>query len=135
MISPSWRPDERQLRQFAWIALPGFCLFGWVALRMTGSMNLALTLAAIGASLAVLGSVVPRAVLPVYLTLMALTFPIGWVFSELLLRLIYFGVFTPIALFFRVIRRDALRLRKPQASSYWTRRPQRADPLDYYRQA
>ena len=135
MISPSWRPDERQLRQFAWIALPGFCLFGWVALRMTGSMNLALTLAAIGASLAVLGSVVPRAVLPVYLTLMALTFPIGWVFSELLLRLIYFGVFTPIALFFRVIRRDALRLRKPQASSYWTRRRQRADPLGYYRQA
>lgn len=135
MISPSWRPDERQLRQFAWIALPGFCLFGWVALRVTGSMNLALTLAAIGASLAVVGSLVPRAVLPVYLTLMALTFPIGWVVSELLLRLIYFGVFTPIALFFRVIRRDALRLRKPQTSSYWTRRRQRADPLGYYRQA
>ncbi len=135
MISPSWRPETRQLRQFAWIALPGFALFGWIVLRATGSMGAALGLAAFGAGLAVVGSILPRAVLPVYLVMMALAFPIGWVVSELLLRLIYYGVFTPIGLFFRAIRRDALRLRKPHTSSYWMRRRQRTDPLGYFRQA
>jgi polyferredoxin len=81
------------------------------------------------------GSFVPRAVLPVYLALMVLAFPIGWVISELLLRLIYYGIFTPLGLWFRVIGRDALRLRKPETDSYWTRRRQSADPLGYYRQA
>lgn len=135
MIAPSWRPEPRQLRQFAWIALPGFCLFGWLALRWTGSTNWALGLAASGVFVAVLGSFVPRAVLPIYLVMMALAYPIGFVVSELLLRAIYYGAFAPVGLLFRVIRRDPLRLRKPQASSYWTHRRQRTDPLAYFRQA
>ncbi len=135
MITASFRPDAKQLRQFAWIALPGFCLFGWLALRWTGSTNWALGLAAFGALVAVVGSFVPRAVLPIYLAMMALAYPIGVVVSELLLRAIYYGVFTPLGLFFRAIRRDPLHLRKPQADSYWTRRRQREDPLAYFRQA
>ena len=135
MITPSFRPDAKQLRQFAWIALPGFCLFGWMALRATGSTNLALGLAAFGAVLAVVGSLVPRAVLPIYLAMMVLAYPIGFVVSEVLLRAIYYGAFTPVALLFRVIRRDPLRLRKPQVDSYWTRRRERNDPLGYFRQA
>jgi hypothetical protein len=135
VITPNFRPDAKQLRQFAWIALPGFCLFGWLALRWTGSTNLALGLAAFGTFLAVLGSFVPRAVLPVYLAMMALAFPVGLVVSELILRVIYYGVFTPLALVFRAIRRDPLQLRKPQTDSYWTRRRQRTDPLAYFRQA
>jgi hypothetical protein len=135
VISPSFRPDDKQLRQFAWIALPGFCLFGWLMLRLTGSTNLALGTAAFGAALCVVGSFAPRAVLPAYLALMALTFPIGWVVSELLLRLIYYGIFSPLGLIFRAIRRDPLRLRKPQTDSYWTRRRERRDQLSYYRQA
>jgi len=135
MIAPSWRPESRQLRQFAWIALPGFALFGWLVWRATGSTDAALGIAAFGAGLAVVGSIVPRAVLPIYLAMMALAFPIGWVISELLLRLIYYGAFTPLGLFFRAIRRDVLRLKKPQTSSYWTRRRERTDPLAYFRQA
>ena len=135
MITPSFRPDAKQLRQFAWLALPGFCLFGWLALRSTGSANLALGLAAFGASLAAVGSFVPRAVLPVYLVMMALAYPIGVVVSEVLLRLVYYGAFTPVGLFFRLLRRDPLRLRKPRVSSYWTPRRQRTDPLAYFRQA
>lgn len=135
MITPSFRPDARQLRQFAWIALPGFCLFGWLALRLTGSESWALGLAGFGAAVAVVGSFLPRAVLPLYLTMMALALPIGLVVSELLLRAIYYGAFTPLALLFRAFGRDALRLRKPRTDSYWIRRRQRTDPLAYFRQA
>jgi hypothetical protein len=135
MITANFRPDERQLRQFAWIALPGFCLFGWLALRWTGSTSAALGLAAVGALVAVVGSFLPRAVLPVYVGLMALAYPIGFVVSELLLRAIYYGAFTPLGLLFRALRRDPLSLRKPQTGSYWRRRRQRTDPLAYFRQA
>ena len=135
MIGPSFRPTDKQLRQFAWISLPGFALFGWLALRSGGSMELALSLAAVGAVLCLVGSLVPRAVLPVYLAMTALAFPIGFVVSELLLRSIYYGVFTPLGLVFRAIGRDPLRLRKPQTTSYWTRRRERTDPLGYFRQA
>ena len=71
MIGPSFRPTDKQLRQFAWISLPGFALFGWLALRSGGSMELALSLAAVGAVLCLVGSLVPRAVLPVYLAMTA----------------------------------------------------------------
>jgi hypothetical protein len=135
VITPSWRPETKQLRQFAWIALPGFCLFGFMAWRLTGSRELALGLAGFGAGVAVLGSFAPRAVLPLYLALMALAFPIGWAVSELLLRGIFYGILTPLGLVFRVIGRDPLQLRRPEAASYWAPRPQRKDPLSYYRQA
>jgi hypothetical protein len=66
---------------------------------------------------------------------MVVAFPIGLVVSEVLLRLIYYGAFTPVALVFRAMRRDVLRLRKPQTDSYWLQRRQRTDPLAYFRQA
>jgi hypothetical protein len=135
VISPSFRPDDRQLRQFAWIALPGFCLFGWMALRASGSVELALGLAAFGVAVSLLGSSAPRAVLPLYLVLMVLAYPIGWVVSHVLLRVIYYGIFTPVGILFRAVGRDPLRLRKPECGSYWTRRRQRTNSLDYFRQA
>lgn len=135
MIDANFRPDAKQLRQFAWIALPGFCLFGWMAFRASGRTDIALGLAAVGAFLAVIGSIAPRVVLPVYLAMMVLAYPIGLVVSEVLLRAIYYGAFTPVALLFRAFRRDPLRLRKPDVASYWTPRRQRTDPLAYFRQA
>ena len=44
--------------------------------------------------------------------------------NPLLLGLIFFGAITPLALFFRITGRDALRLKlDPQLKSYWIRRP------------
>jgi hypothetical protein len=58
------------------------------------------------------------------------------VVGELLLVVIYFGVFTPVALFFKLIRRDALaRDFDPAASSYWTCKAQPADVQQYFRQS
>jgi hypothetical protein len=51
---------------------------------------------------------------------MIVTWPIGWLISHLMLGAIYFGVFTPVAIVFRLIGRDPLARRfDRQASSYW----------------
>lgn len=42
----------------------------------------------------------------------------GWI-SVGVLGLIYFGVLTPVAVVLRLLGRDALRLRRGDADSYW----------------
>ncbi len=64
-----------------------------------------------------------------------LAFPIGWVISHVILALVFYGLFTPLALVFRLIGRDALVLRRsPSARGYWQPRPQVTDPRRYLKQ-
>jgi hypothetical protein len=46
----------------------------------------------------------------------------------------FFVVFTPVALYFRAIGRDALRLRRPGAASLWVTRRQSERADGYLRQ-
>jgi hypothetical protein len=49
--------------------------------------------------------------------------------------MIYYGVFTPVALAFRVVGRDALRLRpRPDLPTHWLPKPRVADAASYFRQ-
>jgi hypothetical protein len=73
---------------------------------------------------------------PVFVAWMVVAFPIGWVVSRLVLLLLFFGVVTPVALFFRVTGRDALKVkRRPGAGTYWTQKPHSADVASYFRQS
>ncbi len=85
--------------------------------------------------LGLLGWLAPRVVRPFYIAAMLAAFPIGWVVSWLTLGLVYYGVFTPLALGFRLAGRDVLGRRKPRATdSYWTPKPAPDDPGRYLRQ-
>ena len=61
-----------------------------------------------------------------------LTAPLGWVISHLLLAILFFAVFTPVALVFRLIGRDALRRRRRARETYWIRRSPATDPGWYF---
>jgi len=135
VIAPAWRPTQRQLRQFSAAALPGFGLLAWIGFEATGSAQLATALAAAGACIALVGLIAPRAVRPVYWLALAITLPIGWLLSELLLRLIYYAVLGGFGVVLRALGHDPLQLRRPDGASHWLRRTQRRDPLSYYRQA
>ena len=51
----------------------------------------------------------------------AVAMPIGFVLSLVVMRLIYYLVFTPMALWFRLRGRDAMeRTLLPDADTYWT---------------
>jgi len=135
MITPQWRPDERQLRQFAWVSLVGFPALGALLWRAHGSPLPAMVLTAFGVLVWLVGWLEPRRIRVVYVTLMAISVPIGWVFSNLLLRIVFYGVVTPVGLLFRLAGRDALALRRPQGPSHWRDLAPHEDAASYFRQA
>ena len=81
------------------------------------------------------GVVWPRAIKPVFVGWMVLAYPIGWTVSRIVLSIIFYGLFTPVACVFRIMGRDALGLRmQPAATSYWRAKPSTTDKSRYLRQ-
>ena len=144
LVELDFNPDTKTLRSFGFIALGGFGLLGLAAYTETwmfafglraARVPLAAGLGGLGALSALLSVVAPRANRPIFVGLSVLAFPIGWVISHALFGLIYFAVVTPIAIVFRLVRRDELGLRGDTPSrSYWS--PARADrePDRYFKQ-
>jgi hypothetical protein len=123
------------LRQFAALWLLFFGGLGlWQALgRDRISLGLALT--GLALTIGPLGLMKPRLIRPVFVGWMVLTFPISWTLSHVLLGCLFYGLFTPIGLFFRLIGRDSLARRfRPEAASYWAPKPATADVHSYFRQ-
>jgi saxitoxin biosynthesis operon SxtJ-like protein len=124
------------LRQFAGLCLLIFSgLTGWQYFGYN-QQRLALIFAGLAAVLGFGGLVWPRGIRPVFVTAMALTMPIGWVVSHVLLGVLFFGLFTPVGLFFKLIGRDALCRRfAPEQASYWEPKPGATDVRSYLRQS
>ena len=60
---------------------------------------------------------------------------LGTVMTPVILGLLYFGIFTPIALFMRIVGRDELRLKLSRYSSNWTdRQPGELSPDSFKNQ-
>jgi hypothetical protein len=135
LLSPNWSPSEKELKQFAVISLVGFAALGLVAWRWTGAPWLAAALGSFGALVCGVGLAWPAGVRPVYVALLAVSLPVGWVVSGVLLRFVFYGVVTPVGLFFRVFGRDALMLRRQGAESYWLEHEPQGEAGDYFRQS
>jgi Saxitoxin biosynthesis operon protein SxtJ len=144
MIEIDLRPDTRTLRQFGVIACFGFSFLAVIAwfealLFAAGLGEARSTVAAVFGALAVLtlifSAVYPKANLPIYLGLTLLSYPIGFVFSHLILGVLFFGLITPVGLFFKLTGRDTMHRRfDPNASSYWTEPRPRRGKESYFRQ-
>ena len=140
LIDLNWNPTDRQLRQFGVACLIFLLLIGWLTTgksRTLEAANLPLLggLVALGLVLAVVSWIKPRAIKPLFVGASLAAMPIGLVVGELALILIYFLVFTPMALIFRLIGRDALQRQLDRsAKSYCQPKPQPRDAACYYRQ-
>ena len=133
LVKINWNPSDRQLRQFALIALAALPLLGW--LWSAGNLTVTWVAAVVGAALAALGLLCPRVIKPVFLALSLLAVPIGMVVSEVALALVFYGLLLPMGIVFRFIGRDALQLKfNRQARTYWQRKKQPADAASYLRQ-
>jgi len=127
-------PTRRTLRQFAGLSL---IIFGGGALLRVVALKFGWEtwfLAALAGWLGVVGLLAPSAIQPIYRGWMMAVFPISWLVSKVLLAVVFFVVFTPVALVFRLVGRDALHLRRRAQASYWTDRPQVDDAGRYLRQ-
>jgi len=73
---------------------------------------------------------------PVYYTALVATFPIGLVLGPVILAIIFYGLFTPVALFFKLIGRDTMHRRFDEAApTYWIERRTVTDVKRYFRQS
>ena len=130
------RPSLRKLRQFAGLWLVFFCgLALWRSLGIGVDARVTV-MAVAGLSVGILGLISPSAIRLVYTAWMVAAFPIGWTISRLMLGLLFFGLFTPVAAIFRLIGRDSLNRRQVAGrESYWAAKPASQDSGDYFRQS
>ena len=127
-------PSTRVLRQFAGLWLVFF--LGIAASRWWHGQHgpWTVTLAVVALVIGLSGMAVPAVVRPIFTGWMIAAFPIGWTVSRIVLGIVFFVVVTPIALVFRLMGRDVLRRRRPEAASYWREKPQAGSSADYLRQ-
>lgn len=143
LVEMNWRPNDRQLRQFGLISLVALPALGWWLSGRPGmsgwssNQQLAVGIAAgAGLVMGVLAVARPQLLRHIFLAAMLLALPIGLVVGELSLLLMYFGLFAPISLLFRLLGRDALERRiDRQATTYWTPKSQPKNLESYFRQS
>lgn len=138
MIELNLNPPPRQLRQFGWIALVGFPLVGvLLGIGPVGALGPAFlyVLLGLGAVMGVSAALdMLWAVRPVYVVMTLIAWPIGMVLSTVLMALVFYGMFTPVGLAFRLFGRDPLeRGLDPEAKSYWIPRRLERTPQSYLR--
>ena len=128
-------PSDRMLRQFAGIWI---FFFGAIAFRQQFHHNrpiVALALAVLALTVGPLGLAWPRFIKPVFVGWMTLAYPIGWVVSRIVFGIVFYGLFTPVALVLQMIKRDALSLKpRPAAETYWQTKTADANKTKYLRQ-
>lgn len=129
-----WRPDSRELRRFAIAMLVGFFALGLIATWRNSNVSRgALVFWSVGLGLAV-AALIPGVGRAAYLLIYVPTSLVGYVISKIILALMFFLVFVPLAIILRSLGKDILRLRPRQNRAIWTRTKQREDPDRYYRQ-
>jgi len=137
MIKLDLKPKNETVRQFGWIALFGFPLAGLALTQWPGSLPINTLWVLVGLGVACgLAAVANVLVIlrPIYLAMTLLAFPIGLMISTVLLSTIYFLLFTPVGLFFRLTGKDPLERRiDPSAPTYWRTRGAQRAPSSYLR--
>jgi TRAP-type C4-dicarboxylate transport system permease small subunit len=127
-------PPAKILRQFAVLCLVVFGMIAAVGAWRGTSSTVMTAIAAGGLLTGAVGVVRPQAIRWIYSGWMIAVFPIGWTISRLTLAVLFYLVFTPIGLVFRLLRRDALRRREPGATSLWEPKPAARSSEEYFRQ-
>jgi hypothetical protein len=130
----SFAPSARTLRQFAGLWLVIFALLSCIQAVVRHDPGLAAVFGVLAVAVGLPGLVKPSLIRPVYVGAMLVTFPIGWTVSKLLLACLFYGIFTPVALLFKLIGRDVLcRRHRPATQTYWTVKYMSTDPRSYFR--
>ncbi|MEQ9407222.1 MAG: hypothetical protein RIK87_05825 [Fuerstiella sp.] len=133
LIEFNLQPTDRQLRQFGLIFLVAAPALAWLWGANTTTIT---TLALVGLLLAVVAIASPTVLKPLFLALTIVATPIGMVIGELAMLTIYFLLFLPFGLAFRISKRDSLQLRiDKNKDTYWQPKKQPVEIASYYRQS
>jgi hypothetical protein len=126
-------PTRRDLVSFGVIVAAGMATIAGL-LHHYGHEERALVCLAVGGAVLVL-SWVPPIGRRLYVLWMGLGMTIGFFTAPVVMLVVYFVVVVPVGLWFKLVRRDAMRRRlDPQATSYWEDYPRSKEPASYVRQ-
>lgn len=118
--------DRKELRNFGLIVGGIFGAISLWPLVVRGE-DIRLWMAGLAVALIVPALVAPRVLAPAHRVWMLIGHVLGWINTRIILGLIYFLLFTPMALAFRIIGRDPMRRAfEPEATTY--RVPQKPRP-------
>lgn len=136
LMTLNLKPSDKHLREFGEISLCMSNVVGLLFLWRSGLSAKAFALfCLVGVAVFLLSRISVKLVRPLYLALIVLTFPIGWVVSHVVMALFYFGVIGGIGLFFKLIGRDPLYRRyEPDTASYWLPYRRKPDLKQYFNQ-
>ena len=128
------KPTPRMLRQFSGAWLVVFAGLAVHRALVRHHPAAALILGAV-ALLGSIGLTRPALMRWLFIGATVITFPIGWLISQLVLLLMFLLVITPVALLMRLRGRDTLQLKRPPENvSLWKQRPERTEPSRYLKQ-
>jgi hypothetical protein len=135
MIDLNLNPSRKDLRIFSLACLAFLALVGWVVARKSGSTAAGAAVVSVGVVIVVLGFTLPRAVRPIFVALMVVNYPIGWVVTHVVIAVIFYLVVTPVGVIMRLSGRDPMeRGFDRSAKSYWKPRRSEIDSSRYFRQ-
>ncbi len=135
MIDLNLNPSKRDLRIFSLAMLAFLTFVGWVVWHKSGSAAAGAAVVSAGVAFAILGLAAPPAVRPVFVALMVINYPIGWVVTHVVMALIFYLVVTPLGVIMKLCGRDPLERRfDPSAKTYWKPRRSETDSSRYFRQ-
>lgn len=128
-------PSAKILRQFAGAWLVFFLAVGAHQALNKGRTELGAFIAITAVVIGVLGLIRPMTLKWIFVGWMMLAFPIGWLVSQITLLVLFYGMLTPVALFFRLTGRDPMcRKMNVGETTYWTTKEQPQDMRRYLRQ-
>jgi hypothetical protein len=106
----------------------------WQAL-VRGHVGAGVILAILALTIGPLGLARPEWVRSIYVGWMIAVFPIGWLVSQVILAVMFYGLFVPTGLIFKLIGRDPMqRTRSTGLKSYWTPKTTPSDLSRYFKQ-
>jgi Saxitoxin biosynthesis operon protein SxtJ len=129
-------PAPRKLRHFSgWFLLFFIALAIWTGV-VRGHPWIGIILAFLAITVGFSGLLKPEAVKPIFVCWMIVSFPIGWLVSHVALALLFYLIFTPVGLFFRLKGRDPLQRKFcSNTNSYWTNKVIPDDVRTYFDQS
>lgn len=136
ILDINWSPTKRELRIFAMLQIVFCALVAFVIVRRhTQTLEIPLTIVSISAAIGIAGTIFTPLIRLVYRTWMAAVFPIAWVVSHAMMRVIFYLIISPMAVVMRWFRYDPMTRRFDRsAATYWIRRRRTTETSRYLKQ-
>jgi hypothetical protein len=135
IVDINWNPSRKELKTFSLLLIVFFAIVAGLTSGKGAAIETACLIAGGGAVVGIAGVLSPAFIRVVYVVWMAAGFPIGFVVSNVVLALVFYGVVWPIGLMTKLTGRNALQLGLDRkAKTYWNVRPPMKDPRRYFRQ-